>query len=365
MSLPDARGDLPSLDLLESRFRGAIAASLDAFFLLEAVRDADGSVVDFRIVELNDRADDFLGSTRIDLIGRLACEVLPYLRTSGMLERFIRVVETGEGYEDEHEVKDGECTAKWIRHQVVRVDDGLAITSRDNGAYSAIHHGWLLPHSRLHVRNRFFSAVDGQTFRVLADRDANSEVHEAVGKMMRVSDLALHMIATSSNLATNLLLDLVGIETVQRALDELRIDGIDIRRGVEDERAFERGINNRVTADGLVQLLRLVAEERAFSPELSREMLGILHAQEFRNGIPARLPPAVRVAHKTGDISTVAHDAGVVYPPGRKPYVIAVLTEWEPEAAGRSATIAEVSHAVFELLTGEKSPGAEEEVANG
>lgn len=233
------------------------------------------------------------------------------------------------------------------------------------GAYSAIHHGWLLPHSRLHVRNRFFSAVDGQTFRVLADRDANSEVHEAVGKMMRVSDLALHMIATSSNLATNLLLDLVGIETVQRALDELRIDGIDIRRGVEDERAFERGINNRVTADGLVQLLRLVAEERAFSPELSREMLGILHAQEFRNGIPARLPPAVRVAHKTGDISTVAHDAGVVYPPGRKPYVIAVLTEWEPEAAGRSATIAEVSHAVFELLTGEKSPGPDEEVANG
>lgn len=233
------------------------------------------------------------------------------------------------------------------------------------GVYSAIHHGWLLPHSRLHVRNRFFSALDGRPFRVLADRDANSEVHEAVGKMMRISDLALHMIATSSNLATNLLLDLVGIETVQRALDELHVDGIDVRRGVEDERAFERGVNNRVTADGLVQLLRLIAEERAFSPELSREMLGILHAQEFRNGIPARLPPAVRVAHKTGDISTVAHDAGVVYPPGRKPYVIAVLTEWQPEAAGRSATIAEVSHAVFELLTGESSPEPEHEAVNG
>ena len=66
-------------------------------------------------------------------------------------------------------------------------------------------------------------------------------------------------------------------------------------------------------------------------------MLDILHAQEFRNGIPARLPRAVRVAHKTGDISTIAHDAGVVYPEGRKPYVIAVLTEWAPDAAGRSA----------------------------
>ena len=219
------------------------------------------------------------------------------------------------------------------------------------GVYASIHHGWLLPQSRVHVRNRFLSSVDGTPFRVLADRDANSEVHDAVGKMMRVTDLALHMIATSSNLATNLLLDLVGLDTVQRALDELAVDGIDIRRGVEDERAFEHGINNRVTADGLVQLLRLVAEERAFSPELSREMLGILHAQEFKNGIPARLPRAVRVAHKTGDISTIAHDAGVVYPPDRPPYVIAVLTEWDPDASGRSATIAEVSHAVYELLT--------------
>jgi beta-lactamase class A len=224
------------------------------------------------------------------------------------------------------------------------------------GVYASIHHGWLLPHSRLHVRNRFLSCVDGHPFRVLADRDANSEVHDAIGKMLRISDLALHMITTSSNLATNLLLDLVGLDTVQRSLDELGVDGIDIRRGVEDERAFEHGIINRVTADGLVQLLRLIAEERAFSPELSQEMLNILHAQEFRSGIPARLPRAVRVAHKTGEISTIAHDAGVVYPAGRKPFVIAVLTEWAPESTGRSATIAEVSQAVYELLMSAGGP---------
>jgi beta-lactamase class A len=225
------------------------------------------------------------------------------------------------------------------------------------GVYASIHHGWLRPQSRLHVRNRFRSAVDGHPFRVGAERDANSEVHKAIGKMMRVTDLSLHMIATSSNLATNLLLDLVGLETVQRALDELHIDGIDIRRGVEDERAFDRGINNRVTADGLVQLMRLIAEERAFSPELSRDMLNILHAQEFKNGIPARLPSAVKVAHKTGEISTIAHDAGVVYPPDRKPYVIAILTEWTPDGSGRKKTIAEVSAAVYEALTGGAARG--------
>ncbi len=150
------------------------------------------------------------------------------------------------------------------------------------GVYASIHQGWLLPHSRLHVRNRFASAADGQLFRVAVDRDANSAVHAAIGKMMRIAELAEHMIATSSNLATNLLLDLVGLDTVQRSLDELAVDGIDVRRGVEDERAFEQGIINRVTANGLVDLLRLVAEERAFSPELSRDMLRILHAQEFK-----------------------------------------------------------------------------------
>ena len=219
------------------------------------------------------------------------------------------------------------------------------------GVYAAIHEGRWPPHARLHVRNRFFSAADGSIFRVTAERDANSEVHAAVGKMMRIRELAHHMITTSSNLATNLLLDLVGVETVQGVLDHYKIEGIDFRRGVEDERAFAAGISNRVTARGLVSLLRAIEEEQVFSPELSREMLDILHQQEFKSGIPGKLPREVRVAHKTGDISTVAHDAGVVYPRERKPYIIAILTEWDPDAARRSATIAAASHDVYAALT--------------
>lgn len=218
--------------------------------------------------------------------------------------------------------------------------------------YGEIDRGRLAPQSRLHVRNRFLSAYDGSPFRILAERDADTEVHAAIGKTMRVNELALHMIAASSNLATNLLLDLIGLETVQRTIEQFGLTGIDVRRGVEDEKAFEHGIVNRVTANGLVALLRLIAEERAYSPELSREMLDILHQQEFRKGIPARLPRDVRVAHKTGDISTVAHDAGVVYAPGRKPYVIAILTEWAADAGNRSPMIASLSHAVYENLRG-------------
>jgi beta-lactamase class A len=220
------------------------------------------------------------------------------------------------------------------------------------GVYAAIHEGRWPPHARLHVRNRFFSASDGSIFRVTAERDANAEVHAAIGKMMRIRELAHHMITTSSNLATNLLLDLVGVETVQGVLEHYKIDGIDFRRGVEDERAFAAGISNRVTARGLVSLLRVIEEEKVFSPDLSREMLDILHQQEFKNGIPGRLPREVRVAHKTGDISTVAHDAGIVYPRGRKPYIVAILTEWAPDVSRRSATIAGISHDIYSALTG-------------
>lgn len=223
------------------------------------------------------------------------------------------------------------------------------------GTFSAIHRGLLLPQSRLHVRNRFHSAVDGVVYRVNPDRDANPEVQAAIGKTMRVSELAHHMIATSSNLATNLLLDVVGLSEVHDALRQLGVDGVDVLRGVEDERAWEAGMNNRVTADGLVSLLRAIAEERAFNPRLSREMLAILHAQEFKSGIPAKLPREVRVAHKTGEISTIAHDAAIVFPPDRRPYVLAVLTEWPPEGTGRSATIATISKDVYELLMNEPS----------
>ena len=220
------------------------------------------------------------------------------------------------------------------------------------GVFAAIDRGELLPHSRVHVRNRFLSVVENIPFRVESGRDSNSAVHNAIGKMMRVDELAYHMITTSSNLATNLLLGVIGPDAVNRTLKELKVDkGIELTRGVEDELAFEKGINNMVTADGLLRILVMLAEGKAFSPALSRRMMDILHGQEFNQGIPARLPKGARVAHKTGEISTVAHDAGVVYLPKRKPYVLVILTEWDESATGRSRTIASISHAIYEFLT--------------
>jgi len=204
------------------------------------------------------------------------------------------------------------------------------------------------------VRNRFLSAYDGSPYRVRLDRDANPDVHREVGRTLRVSELADAMITTSSNLATNLLLDLVGLDVLQRTIEGFGLAGIDLRRGVEDDTAFEHGINNRVTANGLVGLLRLIGEERAFSPALSRQMVDVLLGQQFKSGIPAGLPRVAKVAHKTGEISTIAHDAGLVYLPDRRPYALSVLTEWEPSATERSATIAAASYLAYAALIGDR-----------
>lgn len=230
--------------------------------------------------------------------------------------------------------------------------------------YAAIDERRFGPHRRLHVRNRFISCVESTPYRVSPGRDGNSDVHAAIGKTMRLSELATHMIATSSNLATNLLIDLTGIDYAKEKLAAASIDGIELVRGVEDDRAFDAGINNRVTANGLVRLFRAIYESWGVSKLATADMLDILFMQQFRSGIPAGIPPDVRararIANKTGEISSAAHDAGIVYIAGRKPYVLAVLTEHEPDSGKRMDPVARVSTAVYEWLIAADPPAPEQ-----
>jgi len=221
------------------------------------------------------------------------------------------------------------------------------------GVFRQIERGELTLDAPVHVRNRFTSIVNREPFMLDLGRDADPDVYGHLGKTLTVRELGYWMITKSSNLATNLLVDVIGIDTVQAALDELDIDGVKVLRGVEDNAAFQAGLNNEVTANGLLKLLRLVADGRAYSEKSSKEMLDIMLEQQYRSGIPAGLPKAARVAHKTGNISTVHHDAGIVYLEGRKPYVLVILTQFDPER-GRGTAVAEVSRDIFNTLAGVK-----------
>jgi beta-lactamase class A len=232
--------------------------------------------------------------------------------------------------------------------------------------YATLEARGLTPWHRLHVRNRFFSAADGTPYRILASRDADAEVYASVGRTMRIGDLARHMIAISSNLATNVLLDFIGVVRARMILAGAGITGVDLVRGVEDDRAFDAGISNRVTAAGVLGLLRGIYEGRFASAEHTAEMIDILCAQAFNSGIPAGLPPAVRAAsrvgHKTGEISTVTHDVGLVFLPGRPPYVLAILTETPGDVAERFEPIARISARAFDRVADAGARQARSEV---
>lgn len=208
----------------------------------------------------------------------------------------------------------------------------------------------------LHVRNRFASRVDGTPYRVERERDNDGVVHQHVGKLMRVRDLAERMIVASSNLATNLLLDLLGVHETREALEALGLEGIDLVRGVEDHRAFDADINNRVTADGLVRLLRLLVEPGPLGGAPAQQVVDVLARQELSGGVELGLPERVRarakVAHKTGEIATASHDAGLVFLPERRPLALVVLSEWPPGGGNRQAALGEIVAAVYGQLIG-------------
>ncbi len=219
------------------------------------------------------------------------------------------------------------------------------------GVFRQVERGELPLDAPVHVRNRFTSIVNQEPFMLDLGSDADPDVYGHLGKTLTVRELAYWMITKSSNLATNLLIDVIGIRTVQLALKELEIDGIRVLRGVEDQAAFEAHLNNEVTANGLLKLLRVIAGGKAYSQKASDAMLEIMLDQQYRSGIPAGLPRTARVAHKTGNISTVHHDAGIVYLDGRQPYILVILTRFEAEQ-GRGTAVAEVSRDVFSALAG-------------
>ncbi|MEP6551420.1 MAG: serine hydrolase, partial [Gemmatimonadales bacterium] len=195
--------------------------------------------------------------------------------------------------------------------------------------------------------NQFASLVDGSAYSLDVGSDSDSTLYKRIGDRVPVDTLLRLMITRSSNFATNTLITLVGGEAVTRTMRELGAERIQVRRGVEDGKAFEAGLNNTTTARDLAIILRAIEEGKAAPPAATREMLGILLAQEFNEKIPAGLPSGVKVAHKTGEITAVSHDAAIVYPPGRKPYVLVVLTRGITDGAKSSKLIADISAIVY------------------
>jgi beta-lactamase class A len=180
------------------------------------------------------------------------------------------------------------------------------------------------------IRNEFHSMADGSVYKLDPADDSETNLYKAEGQTRTLRQLCDLMITVSSNLATNLMIEKLGVENIRATVHSLDADGMHVLRGVEDNKAFDKGLNNTTTAHALLQLLTAIARGEAVDADSSRQMVEILQQQKFNEGIPSGLPQGTRVAHKTGDITKIHHDAAIVYAP--KPFVLVILVRGlEPE----------------------------------
>ena len=202
------------------------------------------------------------------------------------------------------------------------------------------------------VRNEFASIVDASPYALDPKDDSDSSLYAKVGQPVTIRELMVLMIVRSSTLATNTVIALVGAARADSTAHMLGATHIHVLRGVEDGKAFDRGLINTTTARDLGALLLAIEEDRAASPGDCAAMRDVLLGQEFNTEIPAGLPPGTRVAHKTGQITGVLHDAAIVYPAGRPPYVLVVLTRNIPDEQVARSLIVDISRAVYAHVTG-------------
>lgn len=200
------------------------------------------------------------------------------------------------------------------------------------------------------VKNEFKSIVDGSPYSMDIADDSGDGMYKMIGKKMTIYDLTYQMIIVSSNLATNILIDLVDAKNANETMRKLGAKDIQVLRGVEDQKAFDKGLSNTTTAYDLMLIFEKIAQNKVIDKKSCEEMRKILFDQKFNEIIPEKLPKTVKVAHKTGSITGVQHDSGIVYLPDGRKYVLVLLSKKLENADAGVNVLAEVSEMIYRLM---------------
>jgi beta-lactamase class A len=200
------------------------------------------------------------------------------------------------------------------------------------------------------LKNEFTSIVDGSKFTLDSADDSETKLYRHLGEQRSVTELLYQMITVSSNLATNIIIEKVGPQNVLRTMREMGAKDIQVRRGVEDSKAFAKGLNNTTTAHDLMLIFEQIANDKVVSMEACADMIRILGDQQFSEIIPAGVPAGVKVAHKTGSITGVQHDSGIVFMPGGRKYVLVILSKGLQDEKSAIKAMAKVSSLIYEYM---------------
>jgi beta-lactamase class A len=214
-------------------------------------------------------------------------------------------------------------------------------------AYRQIAEGKFSLKDSITIINEFKSIADSSHFSLHATDDSEFELYKHIGEKASLYDLLYQMIINSSNLATNIVIDKLGAANVTATVRSLGANDIQVLRGVEDGKAYEKGLNNVVSAYDLALIFEKMANDKIVSPQASGAMIKILLDQKFNDIIPARLPADVKVAHKTGFFTSVHHDSGIVFLPDGRKYVLVLLSKNLTDDKAGVEVLANVSEMIY------------------
>ncbi len=198
--------------------------------------------------------------------------------------------------------------------------------------------------------NEFKSIVDGSPYSMDIGDDSDDVIYNKINTQVTLKDLMYSMITVSSNLATNVLIELVDAKKVTATMRDLGAENIQVLRGVEDQKAYDLGLSNSTTAKDLLIIMEAIATNKAGTKEDCANMVDILKDQRFNDIIPHNLPKDVEVAHKTGWITGVHHDAGIVYLPNGRSYVLVLLSKNIQDSDKGPQQLADISKTFYDYM---------------
>jgi beta-lactamase class A len=180
------------------------------------------------------------------------------------------------------------------------------------------------------VKNEFRSIVDGSAYALSPADDSDTELYKKVGTSMLLRELLERMINRSSNLATNLIIQLVDAKNVMDLMSTIGAKDMTVLRGVEDEKAYEAGKNNTTSARALAICLKAIQTSDLYSEASRDQMFEILHSQQFRSGIPTGLQEketGLVIGNKDGWITEISHDSAIIKDKSGHVAYMVILTE--------------------------------------
>lgn len=202
------------------------------------------------------------------------------------------------------------------------------------------------------IHTDFISIADGSRYILDSATDSELDLYHQAGRRLPLRELLFRMITQSSNLSTNLVIETVGAKNVMTTMRQLGAMDIQVLRGVEDQKAFDRGMNNMTTAYDLMLIFNRIATNKVVDAASCAAMIDILKAQHFKEVIAGKLPDGVVVASKSGWITGVCHDSGIVFLPDGRKYVLVLLSKGLSDYGKGIEMESTVSRIVYDHMVG-------------